>query len=181
MEIKLSIKSQALTPRQKGAIVEKLEEIKAIVNNGNSVFTTKNEREDRINKLGVFFDELREKQITSHQQSENGTLPQSDLHDELCNGKRLLIEKEPPLRIQFHGSEKQRATIHSIFQRTQAESNLLEMTLDQMIRSERHRSQQCGMSQVSELERFLLQVDNFQKQVKLQIFPLFENINHNKI
>ena len=30
MKIKLSIKNQALTPRQKGAIVEKLEEIKAI-------------------------------------------------------------------------------------------------------------------------------------------------------
>lgn len=31
MKIKLSIKNQALTPRQKGAIVEKLEEIKAII------------------------------------------------------------------------------------------------------------------------------------------------------
>lgn len=165
MEIKLSIKSQALTDKQREAIQGKLQEIEDII---------KGEKENRQRLIKTF--------VPHHSlQSENGTLPQSDLHDELSNGKRLLIEKEPPLRVQFHGSEKQRATIHSIFQRTQAESNLLEMTLDQMFRSERHRSQQCGMSQVSELERFLLQVDNFQKQVKLQIFPLFENIHCNKI
>ncbi len=48
MKIKLSIKNQALTPRQKGAIVEKLEEIKAII-----------KEKSRAEKIDEYFSKLR--------------------------------------------------------------------------------------------------------------------------
>jgi len=48
MKIKLSIKNQALTPRQKGAIVEKLEEIKAII-----------KEKSRAEEIDEYFSKLR--------------------------------------------------------------------------------------------------------------------------
>ena len=48
MKIKLSIKNQALTPKQKGAIVEKLEEIKAII-----------KEKSRAEKIDEYFSKLR--------------------------------------------------------------------------------------------------------------------------
>lgn len=53
MKIKLSIKNQALTPRQKGAIVEKLEEIRAIVKGESS------KPQSRGEKIGEVFNKLR--------------------------------------------------------------------------------------------------------------------------
>lgn len=53
MKIKLSIKNQALTPRQKGAIIEKLEEIRAIVKGESS------KPQSRGEKIDEYFSKLR--------------------------------------------------------------------------------------------------------------------------
>lgn len=53
MKIKLEITSPALTPKQKGAIVEKLEEIRAIVKGESS------KPQSRGKKIGGMFNKLR--------------------------------------------------------------------------------------------------------------------------
>lgn len=55
MKIKLEIISGELTPKQKGAIVEKLEEIRAIVNEGSVI----SEPKSRGEKTSEYFRTLR--------------------------------------------------------------------------------------------------------------------------
>lgn len=162
MKIKLEITSKPLTNEQREAIEEKLKEIKAIVNNEGQWLTKQS--------------------FPSHSlQSENKTLPQSALCDVWSNGKRFQVKREHLLNVQSPSPQKQMGEKISIYQQIEAESFLLEIALEHMFRSKRHYSQQYGMSQASELGRFLLQVDNFQKSVKRHLLPLLGNIHHNKI
>lgn len=66
MKIKLSIKSQALTPRQKGAIVEKLEEIKAIIKEKSSA-----EKIDEFSKLRYENEKYKENWFEERTQNTN--------------------------------------------------------------------------------------------------------------
>ncbi|WP_372472715.1 hypothetical protein AB4865_07790 [Capnocytophaga sp. ARDL2] len=116
-----------------------------------------------------------------HLQSETETLPQTALCDVRNSGKRFQAKQGHLLNVQSPSPEKRTEEKISICQQLEAERFLLEIALGQLFHSERHRSQQCGMSQVSELERFLLQVDTFQKSVKQHLHPLLENRDHNKI
>lgn len=71
MKIKLSIKNQALTPRQKGAIVEKLEEIRAIVKGESSKPQSRAEKIDDFSKLRYENEKYKENWFEERTQNTN--------------------------------------------------------------------------------------------------------------
>ena len=112
MEIKLEITSQALTPKQKGAIVEKLEEIKEIVKVKKAESLIGKVVKEAFNKLHRPLP-LQNENLSQSPYNENG------------NEKDIPAEKACSSHGQAPQTEMQRAELNATLEMTQAECNLL--------------------------------------------------------
>ena len=166
MEIKLEITSQALTPKQKGAIVEKLEEIKEIVKVKKAKSLIGKVVKEAFNKL--------------HRPLplQNENLSQSP-YNESGNEKDIPAEKACSSHGQAPQTEMQRAELNATLEMTQAECNLLGETLGQGFCLANIHSPKFEKFPLQVSENFVRQVNTFQKRVSHLLFLL--DRHHNKI